>query len=202
MKKLLWIFLVGLVLLPVKGWTADTKISSMTEDTAPAATAVVPIVTGGVNKKAALGNIPLTGNIELKALATGILKNTTTSGTPSIAAAGTDYVAPWTVTAMDTGGNLTTASLYSIKTVSSGTTQTLNLPTIAAGNIGTTFTIVKLGAGQVTIQANTGQYIADSSAAGTIYNNQSLQTYATITIMAVTTTKWIIIGYSGTWTTS
>lgn len=48
----------------------------------------------GENQRLALDDIPLTGNAELKALATGILKNTTTTGTPSIAAAETDYTSP------------------------------------------------------------------------------------------------------------
>lgn len=69
---------------------ADTKISALTAKDIPVAADVAVIVdsNGGANKKILIGNIPLTGNIELKALATGILKNNTGTGTPSIAVAG------------------------------------------------------------------------------------------------------------------
>lgn len=75
---------------------ADTKISALTGKTTPIAadTSVIVDSVGGANKSILLGNLPLTGNRELKALATGLLKNTTTTGTPSIATAGSDYLAP------------------------------------------------------------------------------------------------------------
>lgn len=70
---------------------ADTKATPIAADTG-----LLIDSDDGVSKKFLLGNVPLTGNIELKALATGLLKNTTTTGTPSIAVAGTDYQAPLT----------------------------------------------------------------------------------------------------------
>lgn len=75
---------------------ADTKISALTGKTTPIAadTSVIVDSADGLNKSILLGNLPLTGNRELKALATGLLKNTTTTGTPSIAVEITDYFPP------------------------------------------------------------------------------------------------------------
>jgi len=89
-------------------------------------------------------------------------------------------------------------------TMNNGATKTFTLPTSAniAGHLGAPITFVKKGAGRVTIQANTGQVIRDSSTAGTIYNDQATETYASITLIAITTTQWIVQGFDGTWTTS
>ena len=60
----------------------------------------------------------------LSALATGILKNTTSTGVPSIAAAGTDYQAPITLT---TSGNSGVATF---------TSNTLNIPNYTLAGLG------------------------------------------------------------------
>ena len=88
-----------------------------------------PAFTGDVTKPA--GSLATTvtaiNNTSLAGLATGILKNTTATGVPSIAAAGTDYQAPVSVTT--TGSNCGTASI-------SG--ATLNIPgcTPTSGTVG------------------------------------------------------------------
>lgn len=89
-----------------------------------------------------------------------------------------------------------------VLTMSHAAIKTFTLPTIASGDIGTQITFVKKGAGQVTIQANTGQKIADSSVAGTIYNSLASETYATITLVAISTTQWVIKGFDGSWVES
>jgi hypothetical protein len=105
------------------------------------------------------------------------------------------------VVAMDTGGTLNVYDSKATVTVNSSSAQTINLPTINAEDVGIEFTIVKLGSGQVTIQAPSGVYIDDSSSGGTLYNGSS-ETYATVTIRAVTNSKWVVIGMRGTWATS
>ena len=102
MRKFIGILaLISILLVPMVSWAADAKISADTTKTNPVAADLAPILdsqAANANKKITLGTIPLTGNAELKALTTGILKNTTTSGTPSIAVAGTDYQQVPTIT--------------------------------------------------------------------------------------------------------
>jgi len=94
---------------------ADAKISALPSASTPlAGTEVLPIVQSGSTVKVSVANLTagrsigatnkfiaqgttdagLTGAQFLGSLATGIVKNTTTTGVLSIAAAGTDYVAP------------------------------------------------------------------------------------------------------------
>ena len=80
--------------------------------------------------------------------------------------------------------------------------KTFTLPTLSAGDLGKQITLVKKGAGQLTIQAGASQKIADSGATGTIYDAEAGETYATITLIATTTTQWNIVGINGTWTTT
>lgn len=61
MKKLLWLFLVGIILLPVKGWAVDTKISAMTTKGTPVAADLIPILdsaNSNANAKATIGSLP------------------------------------------------------------------------------------------------------------------------------------------------
>jgi hypothetical protein len=104
--------------------------------------------------------------------------------------------------AADTGITLTSADFGKTITVTNASAQIVYLPTVTAADIGATVTIVKLGAGNVTIQAAASNYISDSTSGGTIYNNNSSETYATITLRLVTATKWILIGGEGIWTTT
>jgi hypothetical protein len=86
--------------------------------------------------------------------------------------------------------------------VDNGSAQTVNLPSVDSTHIGAWFRIVKLGAGQVTIDAADSDTIADSSAGGTIVNSESGETYATIMIELVAQDKWVIADAHGTWTST
>jgi len=97
---------------------------------------------------------------------------------------------------------LTTSDAGKTVTMTSADTEVINLPSVAAAQKGMQFTIVKLGAGQVTIQAADSDIIVDSSAGGTILNSQAAEVYATITLRLVTATLWTIVGMIGTWTTT
>ena len=78
-----------------------------------------------------------------------------------------------------------------------------NLPTITdSDDLGLEYTFVKLTDDNVVIDAAAGEYIADSSSGGQIQNLQAAETYASITLVSVTTSKWAIApGAVGTWET-
>jgi len=115
---------------------------------------------------------------------------------------GTAKISKYLTQANDAGITLTTADFGKTITLSSSTAQTITLPSVTVSDIGAQFTIIKLGTGQVTIQAAGGTYIADSGAGKTIYNNSAAETYATITLRLTTSTRWSILGGDGSWTTT
>ncbi|MFC1658223.1 right-handed parallel beta-helix repeat-containing protein [Candidatus Omnitrophota bacterium] len=115
---------------------------------------------------------------------------------------GTLKAAQFLTEAQDTGVTLTTADFGKTITVDSGSAQVVNLPSVDSTNVGAWFRVIKLGAGQITIDAADSDTIADSSAGGTVVNSQSDQDYATIMIELVTETEWVIVDAHGTWTTS
>lgn len=87
-------------------------------------------------------------------------------------------------------------------TMSNAATKTFSLPSVAAGDVGTTYTFAKLGAGQVTVDAADSDTIGNSSAGGTVYCAIAGETYATITLQLVAATNWAILGFNGTWVTT
>lgn len=68
------------------------------------------------------------------------------------------------------------------------------------------YSFCKSAAGTLTIDAGTGNYIASSTAGGTIKDSQAAETWATITLQLVSSAtsvnKWVIVGMSGTWSTT
>jgi hypothetical protein len=88
-----------------------------------------------------------------------------------------------------------------VLTMNHAATKVFTLPGVGAYDLWKPITFVKLGAGRVTIQAASGQKIADSTVAGDIYNDVAGELSATLTIVPVTTTLWVIVGRDGTWTT-
>ena len=98
--------------------------------------------------------------------------------------------------------NVVVADTGKVLTMAYSTVKTFNLPVIASGDVGTQITFVKKGAGKVVIQANTGQFIDDSSSAGTIYDDQVAELTSTITLLAISTTQWVIVGANGIWITN
>lgn len=84
------------------------------------------VLDAGFITKTASGT--LTNEFALGSLATGILKNTTTTGVPTIATAGTDYIAPGSITG--SGLTMATARLLGRTTASTGAIEEI---TIGAG---------------------------------------------------------------------
>jgi len=115
---------------------------------------------------------------------------------------GTATIGKYTTQAADGGITVTSVDFGKTITVNSASAQTVTLPSVSAVDIGATITVVKFGAGGVTIQAAASTYIADSTSGGTIYDNESTETYSTITLRLVSPAKWMIIGGDGSWTTT
>ena len=104
--------------------------------------------------------------------------------------------------AQDAGVTLTAADFGKTITVNSASDQVINLPVVDAAMVGAWFTIVKLNTGKVTIVAGAGSSIADSGVGGTIYDGSSDEAYASITLRLASSTKWVITGGDGSWTTT
>lgn len=86
-----------------------------------------------------------------------------------------------------------------IVTVNSAGNVTLALPPVDDTDIGRKFIFINLGAGRLTIDAPSGDYIADSSSGGTIYSDDQ---NVSITLYLASETIWVILGADGTWTTT
>ena len=123
---------------------------------------------------------------------------------------GTDWVSE---ASAGGGGGITVETKtdnYSVEIADSGKLLVMNsaddkifsLPSVAAGDIGTRFYFSKIGVGKVTIDAADSDKISDSGAGDTIYNDQTLEVYATIHLMLVSATQWAIIGADGIWVTT
>lgn len=106
-NKRLSLFALGIA-IPLIVYAADIKISALPDGGTIGATDQIPVNQGGTTKRVVVGtlaptsatyitqtaNSSLSAEQALGALATGILKSTTSTGVLSIAAQGTDYYAP------------------------------------------------------------------------------------------------------------
>jgi hypothetical protein len=106
------------------------------------------------------------------------------------------------LTAENAGKTLVTGDMNKVYTCDSASPQTFNLPSVGAGDVGMWITIIKLGAGSVIIDAADSDTIADSGVGLTIYNDMITETWATITLMLASETKWVITSSDGTWITT
>jgi hypothetical protein len=103
--------------------------------------------------------------------------------------------------------SVTKADTNKVIVMNAATEKTFSLPSVDSGDVDDTdealvYTFVKVAAGKLIIDAADSDIIADSSAGGTIYNDQAGETYATITITLVTATQWVIKGGDGIWSTT
>lgn len=106
------------------------------------------------------------------------------------------------VTNFASGQTLTVDQSGETITCTSSNAETFYLPSVDASHVGSWFRFVKLGSGSMTIEAADTDRIADSGQGDTIYNDEPLQTYATLTLILVSATQWAITEGHGTWTTT
>ena len=82
------------------------------------------------------------------------------------------------------------------------TAKTFTLPSVGSGDVGLWFTFAKINTGKLTIDAADSDKISDSGAGDTIYNDQTGEVYATITLKLISETQWAVVGADGIWITT
>ncbi len=98
---------------------------------------------------------------------------------------------------------ITTSDFYKSLRMNSASAKIFTLPSVDSTTDGAWITIMKVGAGRVTIQAADLDKIHDSSAGGTMYCDAAAEIYANVTLEYVDAiVTWIVIGGSGTWITT
>lgn len=97
--------------------------------------------------------------------------------------------------------SISLSDLCTVRTVDSTTAVSVDLPSVDATDTGKWIKIVKLNAGDLTINAADSDIIADSSAGGTI-SNTTTENYATVHLQLVAADRWVVMGFDGTWITS
>lgn len=100
------------------------------------------------------------------------------------------------------GATLTTADFGRTYYTNSSSARTFNLPSVDSSHIGAMFTFIKLGSGNLVIDAADSDYINDSAAGGTLTGNVAGETWASVTLRLVAADKWAIVAGCGTWATS
>jgi len=96
-----------------------------------------------------------------------------------------------------------TSDLAKVLTMTATTEKTFTLPSVGSSDIGLYFTFVKLGVGNLVIQASDSDTILDSNAGGTLSNTASDDIYSSVTLLLISETKWIVKeATSGYWVTS
>ena len=87
--------------------------------------------------------------------------------------------------------------------MNSAASKTFTLPAVIAANVSLAVTLVKRGAGKLTIQASGADTINDSSAGGTLYNDLAEETFAVVRLCVIAAGSWIIDHFTGSgWRTS
>ena len=77
------------------------------------------------------------------------------------------------------------------------------LPSVGSESDGGRVTLIKQGSGKLTVQASDSDIISDSSAGGTIYDEEAVETYATLVLEYMHgNTTWVIISGLGIWSTT
>ena len=86
--------------------------------------------------------------------------------------------------------------------VNSSSNRQVNLPSVNAAELGSFFTIVKLGTGNVAIDAADSDTINGGAAGGTLLNDVAEETFAYVVLRLVSATAWVVVGGVGSWRTS
>jgi hypothetical protein len=122
-------------------------------------------LTGDVTSVGNASTVLKINGTSLAGLSTGILKNTTTTGVPTIAVAGTDYQAPISLTTTGSGAATLSGNTLNIPSVSS---------TVNAGSISGTVAVANGGTGATTLSSGAllkgnGTNAITTATAGTDY---------------------------------
>lgn len=107
-------------------------------------------------------------------------------------------VAPVIYNNSDTTINLTVADLNKVWAIDNAANVVVNLPSIAASEIGYWIEFQKLGAGNLTINGADADAILDGTS---IANTVAAQTYAFLRLFLATETLWRMKGSLGSWST-
>jgi hypothetical protein len=149
--------------------------------TATSATSFTGNLSGDVSGTQSSTVVNKINGTSLAGLSTGILKNTTSTGVPTIAVAGTDYQAPLTLTTTGTGAATLSGTTLNIPTVASTVNASSISGTIAVANGGTGVTSAT-GSGSVVLSVSpdlTGTPTAPTATAGN--NTTQIATTAFVT---------------------
>ena len=142
--------------------------------------------TGDATGSTALTVVKING-VLMSGLATGLLKNTTSTGAPSIAVAGTDYVAPGGALGTPSSGTLTNCTFPTLNQNTTGTAAGLSATlAVASGGTGVT-TSTGTGAG---VHANSPTLVTPDIGAATgtsLVLSGSLTVNGSVTTISSTT---------------
>ena len=154
--------------------------------TATSATSFTGNLSGDVSGTQSSTVVSKINGTSLAGLSTGILKNTTSTGVPTIAVAGTDYQAPLTLTTTGTGAATLSGTTLNIPTVASTVDASTISGTVAVANGGTGVTSAT-GTGSVVLSTSPTLVTPNLGTPSTLVGTNISGTAANLTAGNVTT---------------
>ena len=146
-------------------------------------------------KKSGVSITPIVAGDEIDAIPIG----QTTPAAAAFTTIQSDMVVPETKTDSYV---ITLSDLGKSLRMNAATAKIFTFPSVAAAQDAARITLVKIGAGRLTLQMVDSDKIFDSSATGSMYNDTA-ETYATVELeYCDTTVTWNVRGASGTWVTA
>ncbi len=182
--------------------TVGTSPLTYTKFTLAPSTIQTGPLTGDVTTSGAVATVVRINGTSLAGLATGILKNTTSTGVPSIAVSGTDYasanVSVVTTSFTTNAYTLALADANTAQQASNGATAaTVTVPANAtvAFPVGTVITFTQTGTGKIQIAAAGGVTITSSISGGFVSGTTGCRAeFSTIGLLKTATNTWVLSG--------